>query len=48
VILRHEIVDIVNPGEVCTFTGTLIVVPDIVSLMKPGEKSQVSSRNIDA
>ncbi len=38
VILRNEIVDKAKPGDNCRFTGTLLVVPDIVSLTKPGEK----------
>jgi DNA replication licensing factor MCM6 len=39
VILRNEIVDMAKPGDRCIFTGSLIVVPDIVSLIKPGEKN---------
>jgi DNA replication licensing factor MCM6 len=39
VILRNEIVDMAKPGDRCIFTGSLIVVPDIVSLSKPGEKN---------
>lgn len=39
VVLRNELVDMVTPGEQCIFTGTLIVVPAIVSLLKPGEKT---------
>jgi len=38
VILRNEIVDVAKPGDKCIFTGTLVVIPDIVSLLKPGEK----------
>ena len=48
IVLRDEIVDMVTPGEVCLFTGTLIVVPDLVSLIKPGDKSQISSRTLGA
>lgn len=39
VILRNEIVDTAKPGDKCIFTGTLIVVPDVVSLIKPGDKN---------
>lgn len=39
VILRNEIVDLAKPGDRCIFTGTLIVVPDVVSLIKPGQKN---------
>eukprot|EP01022_Parablepharisma_sp_SALTPOND_P031329 TRINITY_DN795_c0_g1_i1.p2 TRINITY_DN795_c0_g1~~TRINITY_DN795_c0_g1_i1.p2 ORF type:complete len:490 (-),score=73.42 TRINITY_DN795_c0_g1_i1:3099-4568(-) len=45
VVLRHEIVDTAKPGDRCIFTGTLIVVPDVVSLLKPGERAQTSRRN---
>lgn len=37
VILRHEIVDKVKAGNGCVFTGTLIVIPDITQLYRPGE-----------
>ena len=42
VILRGDIVDTAKPGDRSIFTGTLVVVPDIVQLMKPGEKAQSS------
>jgi DNA replication licensing factor MCM6 len=45
VILRGEIVDTAKPGDRTIFTGNLIVVPDIVQLLKPGEKPQQSSTN---
>lgn len=45
VILRSDTVDRAKPGDRTIFTGTLIVVPDIVQLMKPGEKQQ--STNVD-
>lgn len=45
VILRGDTVDEAKPGDKTIFTGTLVVVPDIVQLMKPGEKAQ--STNID-
>jgi DNA replication licensing factor MCM6 len=38
VILRGEIVDLPKPGDKAVFTGKLVVVPDIVQLLKPGEK----------
>lgn len=44
VILRGEIVDQAKPGDRTIFTGTLVVVPDIVSLLKPGERPVASSR----
>lgn len=45
VILRGEIVDVPKPGDKAVFTGKLVVVPDIVQLLKPGEKS--TSSNMD-
>mgnify|MGYP001949429537 CR=1 FL=1 len=44
VILRNEIVDRAKPGDRCIFVGTLVVVPDIVSLLKPGEKAEVNAK----
>ena len=38
IIMRGDIVDTAKPGDRSIFTGTLVVVPDIVQLMKPGEK----------
>ena len=45
VILRGEIVDMPKPGDKAVFTGKLVVVPDIVQLLKPGEK--VTSAGVD-
>lgn len=38
VILRNEMVDSVKPGDKCKFMGYLIVVPEIVTLLRPGER----------
>lgn len=43
VILRHGAVERAKAGDKCTFTGTLIVVPDVAQLMKTG-KVPVSAR----
>jgi len=45
VILRGEIVDMPKPGDKAVLTGKLVVVPDIVQMLKPGEK--VQSQNVD-
>ena len=45
IILRGSIVDQAKPGDRTIFTGNLVVVPDIVQLLKPGEKPQQSSMN---
>ena len=46
IILRGDIVDMAKPGDRSIFTGTLVVVPDIVQLMKPGEKAQSSKMDL--
>jgi DNA replication licensing factor MCM6 len=45
VILRGEVVDQAKPGDRTIFTGNLVVVPDVVQLMKVGDKPQASSVN---
>ncbi len=45
VILRNEIVDKVKPGEKCLIVGMLAVIPDIYSLLKPGEKTEINTKN---
>ena len=47
VILRNDLCDTAQPGDTCIFTGMLCVVPDLVSMLKPGERNQVISKNID-
>jgi DNA replication licensing factor MCM6 len=41
VILRNEMVDQVNPGDNSVFTGILIVVPEVASLLKPGDRAKI-------
>ena len=45
VIFRGDTVDQAKPGDRAIFSGMLISVPDIVQLMKPGERMQ--STNVD-
>ncbi|CAK8565908.1 unnamed protein product [Lathyrus sativus] len=40
VILRHEIVEHASAGDTVIFTGTVIVIPDILALASPGERSE--------
>ncbi len=40
VILKNHMVEVCKPGDKCNFTGNLMVIPDIISLAKPGEKVQ--------
>ncbi|KAK9152565.1 hypothetical protein Sjap_000045 [Stephania japonica] len=40
VILRHEIVEQARAGDTVIFTGTLVVIPDILALASPGERAE--------
>ncbi|KDD74713.1 MCM2/3/5 mini chromosome maintenance complex protein, partial [Helicosporidium sp. ATCC 50920] len=40
VILRGDAVESVRPGDRATFTGALVVVPDVAALTAPGERLQ--------
>ncbi|KAH6768978.1 minichromosome maintenance family protein [Perilla frutescens var. frutescens] len=40
VILRHDIVEQARAGDTVVFTGTVVVLPDILSLASPGERSE--------
>jgi len=45
VVLRGETVDLSKPGDRSIFTGALVAVPDIVQLMKPGQKSMAAGED---
>lgn len=45
IILRGDVVDHAKPGDRAIFTGKLVVVPDIVQFLKPGEK--YTAQNMD-
>ncbi|XVF21606.1 hypothetical protein REPUB_Repub12eG0104500 [Reevesia pubescens] len=40
VILRHEIVELARAGDTVIFTGTVVVIPDILALASPGERAE--------
>lgn len=44
VVLRDAIVDSAKPGDKCCFVGALAVVPDVASLIKPGERQTVAQK----
>ena len=44
VILRAEAVEMVQAGDRCDFTGTLIVVPDVSQLQTAGARAESGSR----
>ena len=46
IILRGDIVDTAKPGDRSIFTGTLVVVPDIIQLLKPGQKAEASKMDM--
>ncbi|KAM0067538.1 putative DNA helicase [Helianthus debilis subsp. tardiflorus] len=41
VILRHDIVEQARAGDTVIFTGTVVVIPDILALAAPGERAEV-------
>ncbi|XP_073971809.1 minichromosome maintenance 6 [Rhodnius prolixus] len=45
VILRGEVVELVQAGDRYDFTGTLIVIPDVGSLSLPGAKAESASHH---
>lgn len=47
IVLRNHNAEKAQPGDMCKFVGYLCVVPDIASMLKPGERTVVSSRNMD-
>ncbi|XP_074268924.1 DNA replication licensing factor MCM6 [Silene latifolia] len=40
IILRHEIVEKARAGDTVIFTGTVVVIPDILALTSPGERAE--------
>ncbi|XP_027361042.1 DNA replication licensing factor MCM6 isoform X1 [Abrus precatorius] len=40
VILRHEVVEQARAGDTVIFTGTVVVIPDLLALASPGERSE--------
>ena len=44
VILRNQEVEKAQPGDRVLITGTLIVIPDVYSMLKPGEKNEMSKK----
>lgn len=46
VVLRNENTEKGQPGDICKFIGYLCVMPDISSMMRPGERTTINTRNI--
>ena len=45
VVLRGDNVEKAKPGDRTNFTGTLVVVPDIIQLLKTGERQQMANND---
>ena len=41
IVLRGEIVELAKPGQMVSFSGTLIVVPDVAQMNSVGDRSEV-------
>ena len=48
VIIRDDNTEKGQPGDICQFVGYLCVLPEIASMLKPGEKMTMNSRTIEA
>lgn len=47
IILRNDTVEKAQPGDLCHFVGQLAVLPDVVSMLKPGDRTQVLMKNTE-
>lgn len=45
VILRNEFTEKGQPGDICQIIGYLCVLPELSSMLKPGEKTQLTTRS---
>jgi DNA replication licensing factor MCM6 len=45
VILRNEFTEKGQPGDICEIIGYLCVLPELSSMLKPGEKTQLTTRS---
>lgn len=45
VILRNEFTERGQPGDICEIIGYLCVQPELSSMLKPGEKTQLTTRS---
>ena len=46
VILRNDFTEKGQPGDICEIIGYLCVLPELSSMLKPGEKTQLTTRSI--
>ncbi|MCB0367916.1 MAG: hypothetical protein KDD45_00395 [Bdellovibrionales bacterium] len=47
VVLRNEFTEKGQPGDICEVIGYLCVLPELSSMLKPGEKTQLTTRSIE-
>ena len=45
IVLRNHNAEKAQPGDKCRFMGYLCVAPSIISMLKPGERTTISTRN---
>ena len=47
VILRNDNTEKAQPGDICRMIGYLCVLPNVSSMFKPGERTQITTKNND-
>lgn len=47
IVIRNEMVEKGQPGDKCKFIGYLCVLPEISSMLKPGERTTLNTRNFN-
>ena len=47
VIIRNDNTEKGQPGDICRFVGYLCVMPEVASMIKPGQKITVNTRSIE-
>lgn len=47
VVLRNDFTEKGQPGDICEIIGYLCVLPELSSMLKPGEKTQLTTRSND-
>lgn len=47
VVVRNFNTEKAQPGDICKFVGYLCVAPDIISMLRPGERTTLTTRNTE-
>ena len=45
VVLRNDNTERAQPGDICRMIGYLCVIPNVASMIKPGEKTQITTKS---